>query len=45
MAKPYSDDLRRKFLEALEQGEGSEPELAGRFRVSRYRSAPGHYRR
>jgi transposase len=34
MARPYSDDLRRRILEALEQGEGSEPELAARFRVS-----------
>ena len=34
MAKPYSDDLRRRILEALERGEGSEPELAARFRVS-----------
>jgi transposase len=34
MAKPYSDDLRRRTLEALERGEGSELELAARFRVS-----------
>jgi transposase len=34
MAKPYSDDLRRRILEALERGEGSELELAARFRVS-----------
>lgn len=34
MAKPYGDDLRRKILEAYQQGEGTEPELARRFRVS-----------
>jgi len=34
MAGAYSDDLRRKLLEAHEQGEGSLPELAKRFRVS-----------
>ena len=34
MARPYSDDLRRRILEALEGGEGNEPELAARFRVS-----------
>ena len=34
MARAYSDDLRRKFLTAYEQGEGSLPELAGRFHVS-----------
>jgi len=34
MAKPYSDDLRRRILEALERGEGTESELAARFRVS-----------
>lgn len=34
MARAYSDDLRRKLLEAHEQGEGSLPELAKRFRVS-----------
>ena len=34
MAKAYSDDLRRKLLEAYQQGEGSLPELAARFRVS-----------
>ena len=34
MARAYSDDLRRKLLEAHEQGEGSLTELARRFRVS-----------
>src|SRR5580704_9251002 len=34
MARAYSDDLRRKLLEAHEQGEGSLTELAKRFRVS-----------
>ena len=34
MARAYSDDLRRKLLEAHEQGEGSLAELAARFRVS-----------
>jgi transposase len=34
MARPYSDDLRRRILEALERGEGTELELAVRFRVS-----------
>ncbi len=34
MARAYSDDLRRKLLEAHEQGEGSLAELAERFRVS-----------
>ena len=34
MAGAYSDDLRRKLLEAHEQGEGSLMELAKRFRVS-----------
>ena len=34
MASPYSDDLRRKFLEAYQRGEGSLPALAGRFGVS-----------
>lgn len=34
MAKAYSDDLRRKLLEAYLQKEGSLPELAVRFRVS-----------
>ena len=34
MAKAYSDDLRRKLLEAHQQGEGSLKKLAGRFRVS-----------
>lgn len=34
MARAYSDDLRRKLLEAHAQGEGSLAELANRFRVS-----------
>jgi len=34
MAKAYSDDLRRRILQAYEQGEGSEARLAQRFRVS-----------
>ena len=34
MAKAYSDDLRRKLLEAHQQGEGSFRQLAARFRVS-----------
>jgi transposase len=34
MARPYSDDLRRRILEAFGRGEGSEPELAARFFVS-----------
>ena len=34
MARPYSDDLRRKLLEAFDQGNGSLSELAGRFSVS-----------
>jgi transposase len=34
MAKAYSDDLRRKLLEAHRLGEGSLDNLAGRFRVS-----------
>lgn len=34
MATPYSDDLRRKLLEAHQRGEGSLPELARRFSVS-----------
>ena len=34
MARAYSDDLRRKFLEAYEQGEGSLAALASRFHVS-----------
>ena len=34
MARAYSDDLRRKLLEAYEQGEGSLPELTRRFHVS-----------
>jgi len=33
MTRPYSGDLRRGFLEALELGEGSEPELSVRFRL------------
>ena len=34
MAKAYSNDLRRKFIEAHRQGEGSLAELARRFHVS-----------
>ena len=34
MAGAYSDDLRRKLLEAYRDGEGSLPQLAKRFRVS-----------
>ena len=34
MARPYSDDLRRRILEAYAREEGTEPELAQRFRVS-----------
>ena len=34
MARAYSDDLRRRILQAYEQKEGSEPDLARRFRVS-----------
>lgn len=34
MARAYSDDLRRKLLEAHRQGEGSLAQLAVRFRVS-----------
>jgi len=34
MAKAYSDDLRRKLLQAHDRGEGSLGELAKRFAVS-----------
>jgi len=34
MARACSDDLRRKFPEACEHGEGSPTKLAGRFHVS-----------
>jgi transposase len=34
MARPYSDDLWRKLLEAFDQGKGSLSELAGHFGVS-----------
>ena len=34
MARPYSDDLRRKLLEAHDQGKGSLSELSERFGVS-----------
>lgn len=34
MAKAYSDDLRRRLLEAHDRGEGSLQELARRFAVS-----------
>lgn len=35
MASPYSDDLRRKFYEAYQRGDGSLVKLAKRFGVSR----------
>lgn len=35
MARPYSDDLRRKLLEAHDEGRGSLAELADSFGVSR----------
>ena len=31
MARPYSDDLRQKLLEAYDQGQGSLAELAEQF--------------
>jgi transposase len=34
MARPYSDDLRRKLLESFDQGKGNLSELAERFGVS-----------
>lgn len=34
MARPYSNDLRRKFLQAYDEGEGTLEELAEQFRVS-----------
>lgn len=34
MAEPYSNDLRRKFFQAYDRGEGSLRELAKRFGVS-----------
>jgi transposase len=34
MARPYSNDLRRKLLEAYDQGKGSLADLAGQFCVS-----------
>ena len=34
MARPYADDLRRKLLEAYDQGQGSLAELAEQFCVS-----------
>ena len=34
MAKPYSDDLRRRILQAYAQGDGTQAQLAQRFRVS-----------
>jgi len=34
MAEPYSNDLRRKFFEVYDRGDGSLKELAKRFRVS-----------
>lgn len=35
MARPYSDDLRRKLLEAHDRGQASLSELTSRFGVSR----------
>jgi transposase len=35
MPEPYSNDLRRKFFQAYERGEGSLNELAKRFGVSK----------
>ena len=34
MGKPYGDDLRRKYLYAYDQGEGTHESLADRFSVS-----------
>src|SRR5271167_1061780 len=34
MARPYANDLRRKFLQAYEQGKGTLGELAEQFGVS-----------
>ena len=34
MARPYANDLRRKFLQAYEQGKGTLRELAEQFGVS-----------
>ena len=34
MGRPYGDDLRRKFLRAYDEGEGTLEELAERFLVS-----------
>jgi transposase len=34
MARPYANDLRRKFLQANEQGKGTLGELAEQFGVS-----------
>ena len=34
MARPYSDDLRRRILQAYAQSEGTQAQLAQRFRVS-----------
>jgi transposase len=34
MARPYANDLRRKFLQAYEQGKGTLGELAKQFGVS-----------
>lgn len=34
MARPYSNDLRRKFLQSYEKGKGTLEELAERFEVS-----------
>jgi len=34
MGAPYSNDLRRKFLQAYEKGKGTLEELAAQFEVS-----------
>lgn len=34
MGRPSANDLRCRILQAYEQGEGSQPQLAQRFRVS-----------
>src|ERR1039458_3484055 len=53
MAKPYDDDLRRKFLAALDRGEGTLTELSRRFgvtvawgwKISAARNRSGHAER
>ncbi|MGI8641857.1 MAG: hypothetical protein ACR2MG_18155 [Pyrinomonadaceae bacterium] len=32
--KPFSNDLRRRIIEAIQGNEESQPEIAGRFSVS-----------